>query len=56
MQEPISRTVDAIMDHHIVLRDGSVWWCRYCKRTWPYPQPLPVPPTPCIPRRWGDQP
>lgn len=45
---------DAVLDNHNVQRDGSVWACRYCGTTWPFPSPLPQDPGPCRPRRWGD--
>jgi len=44
-----------VLDNHRVVRDGSVWACLHCKRTWPFPQPLPEPVEPCVPRRWGDR-
>lgn len=40
------------MNHHHVVRDGSVWWCRFCKSTWPYPSPVPESAGPCIKRKW----
>jgi hypothetical protein len=42
-------------DHHVVVRDGSVWWCRFCRRTWPYPAPVPSRSL-CVPRAWGAEP
>lgn len=42
----------AVLDHHVVIRDGSVWLCRRCRRTWPFPSPLPDDPGPCRPRPW----
>lgn len=50
----IAATEDAVLTNHRVVRDGSVWLCMFCLATWPYPQPLPVLATDCIPRRWGD--
>lgn len=41
------------MKNHRLVVDGSVWLCMHCKRTWPYPQPMPTPVTSCVPRRWG---
>lgn len=52
--DSIERTADAVLNNHRIVLDGSVWTCLFCKRTWPYPQPLPVPAVPCVPRRWGD--
>jgi hypothetical protein len=52
--DSIDRTSDAVLTNHRLEVDGSVWLCVHCKRTWPYPQPMPVPTIPCIPRRWGD--
>lgn len=40
------------MDNHNVYRDGSVWVCRYCKATWPFPAPVPSASGPCVPRQW----
>jgi hypothetical protein len=37
---------------HYVVRDGSVWLCERCKRTWPYPAPVPKDTAPCEPRPW----
>lgn len=55
VDEVRARSDAMIMDNHRIERDGSVWLCRFCRTTWPYPQPLPEPATPCVPRRWGDQ-
>lgn len=43
----------AEMDHHHVVRDGSVWWCKFCSRTWPYPSPVPADAETCTPRKWN---
>jgi hypothetical protein len=40
------------VDHHHVLRDGSVWLCKFCHKTWPYPSALPATAGPCTPRPW----
>lgn len=50
----ITDGADAVLDNHNVYRNGSVWACRFCSRTWPFPSPLPDSAGPCTPRRWGD--
>ena len=47
----LSRCVppDAGASMHLVVRDGSVWFCRRCRRTWPYPAPVPRGDGPCCP-------
>lgn len=52
--DSVEKTNNAVLTNHNVVRDGSAWWCRFCKRTWPYPQPIPADADPCVPRRWGD--
>jgi hypothetical protein len=47
--------LDSVLDNHNVYRDGSVWACRYCRRTWDFPSPIPRGDGPCVPRRWGDR-
>jgi hypothetical protein len=54
-QDSIARTNDAVLTNHNVYRDGSVWACRYCRRTWQFPSPVPSDTDPCVPRRWGDE-
>jgi hypothetical protein len=41
-----------VMEHHTVVRDGSHWLCRFCRRTWPFPSPLPDDAGPCVQRAW----
>jgi hypothetical protein len=50
----IASTAAVMLDNHRVIRDGSVWFCPRCKRTWPYPQPLPTDTEPCTPRKWSE--
>jgi hypothetical protein len=44
---------DEPMTNHRVDRDGSWWTCRFCRRTWPFPGPLPSETGPCVPRDWN---
>lgn len=46
---------DLVLDHHRVVRDGSVWLCSRCRRTWPWPTPVPADVEPCQRRTWGEQ-
>lgn len=43
-----------VLDNHSVVRDGSFWTCRFCRRQWPYPARVPSSAGPCVPRRWDD--
>jgi hypothetical protein len=52
-QEPINATSSMVMRNHVIVRDGSVWLCRECKGTWPYPAPIPaIDGQTCTPRPW----
>jgi len=53
-EEVAAKANDTVMTNHNVYRNGSVWACRFCPKTWPFPAPLPDDPGPCVPRRWGD--
>lgn len=53
--EARARADATVLDNHRVVRDGSVWACVPCGRTWPWPASLPDDPGPCVPRRWGDR-
>lgn len=53
--EDRERSAGTMLDNHRVVRDGSVWACLFCRRTWPFPAPVPADAGPCVPRRWGDQ-
>lgn len=45
--------LNPLMTNHVVVRNRSLWICKLCPQSWPYPSPLPQEQT-CLPRRWSD--
>lgn len=43
----------ALLSNHYFVRDGSVWLCRECGTTRPFPSPMPADAGACTPRTWG---
>lgn len=50
--DSINRTADAVLANHRVVRNGSLWSCKFCPASWPFGTPKPDDLGQCVPRPW----